>query len=255
MTIQYCSDLHLEFRENEEYLLQHPIEPQAEVLILAGDVVPFARKNKAKHFLNELSDKFRVVYWLPGNHEYYGSDISQRSGCFREAIKHNVFLLNNQVVQEGNVHIICSTLWSYISPAAEWDIAAGVTDYRVISYHNEPFRPLHNNRMHKENLAFIQKAVSEVNTGKIVVATHHLPTYQHYPEQYKNSTISEAFATELSGYIASSPVDYWIYGHHHANVADFTIGQTHMCTNQLGYVKYNEQHGYCNAAVISIEAE
>jgi hypothetical protein len=38
MKIQYCSDLHLEFSINRNYILQNPIKPVGDVLILGGDV-------------------------------------------------------------------------------------------------------------------------------------------------------------------------------------------------------------------------
>lgn len=31
MNIQYCSDLHLEFPDNKEYILDNPIEPIADI--------------------------------------------------------------------------------------------------------------------------------------------------------------------------------------------------------------------------------
>jgi len=253
-TIQYCSDLHLELPENVKWLQANPILPSADILVLAGDIIPFIEMEQCAGFFSFLADHFQATYWLPGNHEYYGSDIINRSGSFREAIRSNVFLLNNQVEQVGGVTLIFSTLWSHISPAAEWDIARSVSDYRVILQGGERFRPLHSNRLHKECLSFVQSAVADAKASnfKVLVATHHVPTFMHYPKQFKGSIINEAFATELYDYIEPSGINAWIYGHHHCNSPEFLIDNTHMLTNQLGYVRRREYYGFTRECMIEV---
>lgn len=252
MTIQYCSDLHLELSDNTKWLKANPIVPAADILILAGDIIPFVEMEQCADFFSYLSDHFQTTYWLPGNHEYYGGDIAQRSGSFRESIRSNVYLLNNQVEELEGVTLVFSTLWSHISPVAEWDIARAVTDFRSITQGGERFRPMHNNRLHRDCLAFVQSAITDAANSRIGVVTHHVPTFMHYPKQFKGSIINEAFATELYDYIEQSPVNAWIYGHHHSNSAEFRIGNTRMLTNQLGYVRKREYYGFRTDAVVTL---
>jgi hypothetical protein len=50
--------------------------------------------------------------------------------------------------------------------------------------------------------------------------------------------------------IKPSRIAYWVYGHHHTNTPEFAIGNTHLITNQLGYVMRNEQHLFKTDKVI-----
>ena len=62
----------------------------------------------------------------------------------------------------------------------------------------------------------------------------------NYPAQYKGDILNEAFAVELFDFIESSNINYWVYGHHHSNTPEFSIKNTKLITNQLGYVQQNE---------------
>jgi len=240
MIIQYASDLHLEFPENKDFLTANPLKPMGDVLLLAGDIVPFAVLDKHKDFFRYVSDHFEATYWIPGNHEYYYSDIATKSGTLNEKIRSNVSLVNNISMIHDDVKFIFSTLWSKIRTAYQWQVERGMSDFHVIKYNGYRFSADKFNLLHEECLNFVQHELKSETTSKSVVVTHHVPTFLNYPEKYKADVLSDAFAVELFDLIKTSGPDYWIYGHNHNNPPGFKIGKTHLLTNQLGYVKYDE---------------
>lgn len=251
MKIQYCSDLHLEFPDNKDYILNNPIEPIADILILAGDIVPFKIIDNHQDFFNYLSRNFKTTYWIPGNHEYYYYNVDS-SKFLDTKIRENIFLVNNCVKEVSGINLIFSTLWSNISESKRWLIQQSLSDFKVIKYIDRIFNVDDYNLLHKESVEFIQKALALKSDKKAIVVTHHAPTFVNYPEKYINSKINEAFATNLTELIEYNDIDYWIYGHHHSNVNDFQIGNTKLITNQLGYVKYNENIGFNSKAYIKV---
>jgi predicted phosphohydrolase len=244
MKIQYASDLHLEFPENRMYISENPLKPEGDILILAGDILLFRSLDDHKDFFDYCSDNFAFTYWVPGNHEYYYSDINERSGELNEAIRSNVFLVNNTLANHGSVNLIFSTLWTKIYPDKAWSIQNGLNDFRVIRSGENRFSTIEYNKLFNVNLNFLEAAIKNNTVENCIVVTHHVPTFMHYPTEYLGSPINQAFAVELDEFIQSSSIDYWIYGHHHRNITDFKIGDTHMLTNQLGYVRANEHKGF-----------
>jgi predicted phosphodiesterase len=91
MKVQYCSDLHLEFPENRKFLKRNPLKVVGDILVLAGDVVTFHDFEKAHEFFDFACDYYSAVYWVPGNHEYYGADISDKPSPLCEKIKRLIF--------------------------------------------------------------------------------------------------------------------------------------------------------------------
>ena len=252
MKIQYCSDLHLEFPENNKYMNKHLLEVAGEVLILAGDILPFGLHKKQTGFIDFVADHFEMVYWIPGNHEYYGYDLATVANPLLEKIRSNVWLVNNQVIMYKDVNFICSTLWSRIEVVHALEIQRSISDFFSIQWEGKKLTTEQFNELHNQSVSFLEKAFKEKNTDKTVAVTHHVPTLDQYPKKYRNSPLSGAFVTELYDLIHDSGANYWIYGHHHYNIPEFKIGATAMLTNQLGYVHHGEHYKFNKKAVIDI---
>jgi predicted phosphohydrolase len=249
MTIQYASDLHLEFPNNKAFLKENPLEAKGDILLLAGDIMPFHQLDKHKDFFKYLSDHFKTTYWIPGNHEYYYFDIAKKSGVLNEAIKKNVHLVNNIALHIEDIRFIFSTMWSKIDVNNNWLIENSMNDFKVIKNNGYKLSIKDYNQLHKDSMLFLKETFKTI-TGKSIVMTHHVPTFMHYPEKYKTSILNSAFAVELFETIEKSAINYWIYGHHHQNTRDFKIGNTKMLTNQLGYVDHGEHLGFNKEKII-----
>ena len=252
LTLQYCSDLHLEFERNRKWIGKYPLAVKGDVLLLGGDIMLFAQMDQHHDFLDYVAANWEATYWIPGNHEYYHADIAHRSGTLHEAVRHNVFLVNNTTISLGDTDLVCSTLWSHISPAGEWEINRAMNDFKVIKSGSNSLTIPEYNQLHSKARHFVEQAVMSSTAKHKVVLTHHVPTLMNYPPKYKGDVLNEAFAVELHDFIEGSGVDCWLYGHTHYNTPDFTIGKTKMLTNQLGYVHYGENKHFNNAKTFTL---
>jgi predicted phosphohydrolase len=252
MKIQYASDLHLEFPENNAFLGRTPLKVKGDVLLLAGDIVPLSQIDSHNGFFNFLSDNFNVTYWVPGNHEYYHSDIVNKGGYLNEKIRENIFLVNNTMISVGETAFVFSTLWTKIGQDNQMEIELRFSDFHVIRHAGRLLSIKDYNSLHEQSLLFMKEQLPKVSERTTIVVTHHVPTFMNYPEIFPGDTLNEAFAVELGGLIKETKPDYWIFGHSHANRGDFMIGNTGMLTNTLGYVMYNEHELFDRGRVIEV---
>ena len=255
MNFQYASDLHLEFAQNKKAVLKKPLLPAAEILILAGDIIPISDLEQHQDFLNYLSDNFKMTYWLPGNHEFYGSDLSTMPNSFEESIRPNILLLNH-IVKEiadpaGPIELIFSTLWSHIPLHLNEIVTKRVQDFNQIQWNGGKLTPQVYNQLHQDALDFLAPALESKNVRKMVIS-HHVPSFLNYPKKHQNDPINACFASNLDDFMQKTPKKAWIFGHHHVNIPPFLIGQTKLYTNQLGYVKLKEEAGFDRSATIEV---
>jgi predicted phosphodiesterase len=256
MKIQYASDLHLEFPENRKFLQENPLKPVGNVLVLAGDIGYLAEYALYANFWDYVSANFRETIVAIGNHELYTYfDLADISDGLVSTIRPNVKVYYNAVVQIDNVDFIVSTLWSKIPIADAYLTERGVNDFYRILYKGKRLSYNVFNDEHERCFDFIRRGVLNTpNDRKIVVVTHHVPSFELSSPDFAGSHINGAFTTELGNYIAESNIDYWIYGHSHRNI-DKTIGNTKCVSNQLGYVSHNENISFVQDKYFEIEIE
>lgn len=231
---QIVSDLHIEYRTNEVPDPLTLITPSAEILILAGDIGSFYQYNQLKTFLINLCPHFKVVIYVPGNHEYYtmkGYPPQKMKILLQKFIEmensiDNLYILNKSSVQINDVCIVGCTLWS--NP----DVSVPPFIVRI---------PEMNTRMYKQKfeseLGYIQKMIKycKKKKKKLMVVTHHCPTYSVITtkKKLKDKYIS-LYASHLDHILNSDMVHTWVAGHIHINFNLITEGGTHLVGNQKG---------------------
>lgn len=253
MIIQYCSDLHLEFPENRDWLEKNPIKPIGDILLIGGDTFYLGDGFEDHRIFDYFSQNFKEVLLIPGNHEFYGGfDCAMCMELdFKHKIRDNVFMVNNTVKEFDDVQIILSTMWSRIKENGD-PIKWYLNDFRLIKHNGNKLTVDDYNNLFDTSWAFLIDNIQQKSTKKNVVITHHLPSELCNLEKHKNSMLNEAFCTDLTDHIRDSEVDYWIYGHSHGNKKPFTIGKTTMLTNQMGYIQLNENGAFKTDAVIEL---
>jgi len=194
---------------------------------------------------------FHKPDYNPANNERLTRGMTTESHCTE--ILPDVKAYYNAVVRLQDTDIIVSTLWSYIRPEDAFYTERGVSDFYRIMYNGHRMRADDFNQEHERCKTFIQQAVLNSKAPNKVVLTHHVPTFLCQAKEFVGSKINGAFVTELGDYIATSNIDYWIYGHSHRNI-DAEIGHTRILSNQLGYITHGEhlRNGYKNSKYIEI---
>lgn len=254
MKIQYASDLHLEFADNWRKLKQEgPMNVRGDILVLAGDIGYLGDDNYQTHpFWDWASENYQQVIVALGNHEFYKFyDLSSMHDGLIGEIRPNIHYYYNDVIHIQDIDIIVSTLWANITLEDAYITEHSVTDFRRILYGEDILTFADFNREHKRCLEFIKQSVADSTAKHKIVVTHHVPSFQLMSPEFLGSHINGAFTVELADYIATSGIDYWIYGHSHRNI-DKAIGTTRCVCNQFGYAFHNEHLTFDRNKILEI---
>ena len=89
------------------------------------------------------------------------------------------------------------------------------------------------------------------NDGKLVVITHHVPTYNIDYKQKKLDKYKSLYFSNLDYLMKSENMSTWICGHIHYNFDKMTFGGVRLVSNQKGKPKDNIQD-YSSEFVINV---
>jgi DNA repair exonuclease SbcCD nuclease subunit len=261
MKFQIASDIHLEVLEmsddfdmNDEETFRFIIEPEAPILILAGDITSLHAKCTLP-FLNWCSKKFEHTFWIMGNHEYYARISIPKDAIlenYRRICPNNVHILDNETYILENVLFVGSTLWSNISEEDDLEIQQRINDYRMI--YTEQGRRICVAEVRaefKKNLQFLEDTIASNPDKQIVIITHHAPLNKNTSfADYEGEVTNTAYATHID-LKNDSNVRYWIYGHTHHN-AQLKKGNYTVMSNQFGYFGEHTGMTYEFSGVVDI---
>jgi predicted phosphodiesterase len=225
-----ASDLHLEFYQDRGRSLLQGLawDRDASAVILAGDIgVAGKRRATLEVAFQFFSALFPAVFYVPGNHEFYGTRAPQAVDRIRKLVADypGVTLLEPGVIGRWeDRRVVGSTLWFPFAPGHA-DISDQMNDFSVI----KEFRPW----VYEQNAAHVGWLTEVVAEGDIVV-THHLPTQRSVASRFVGNPLNAFFVCDLEKLIEERRPALWVHGHTH-DACRYEVGPTMVLSNPFGY--------------------
>ena len=237
MKIQLVSDTH--YGMHQECTL---VNPKANILILAGDIVSHPRN--AKYFLTSLRKESDIpVLYVLGNHEFYDGNLYTTVDRYKKALKSipDVHILEKEVFEYEGVNFLGMTMWTDLSdPLVALAAQASLNDYEFIERKpGEHIRPSDVDEEYQTNKAWLEENLKALRGQENVVITHHAPTVEcrntYYDYERGNVWRRRAFCNELTTLIQQNDIKLWCYGHTH-RTKSLKLKGTRIVSNQMGFV-------------------
>lgn len=260
--IRLVSDLHLEFHQDQfksggypyavsllNDILKPLVDDKKSILILAGDILLLKNINDYDNFFKVVSERFKTVLWVFGNHEWFKNKIKPERIVDAKAKMvpyGNIHILNNETYEDDHHYFIGTTLWSDIKKGdymTALDVVAVSNDFKKIDFKEgnrySKLRPRQVTKMFMDNEKFIQSELLRLkgNPKKKVVITHHPPTEKAITDRMKlHPDFWSDFGNVKFSYLVEHDIvpDLWVHGHIHEK-QDIKEGDLDIISNARGY--------------------
>jgi predicted MPP superfamily phosphohydrolase len=247
VNIKVISDLHLEFYELSHIngVVEKVIgnwSEKPDILVLAGDICSVSPLHFPKlltffQLLFEMELALEV-YWVWGNHEFYGTDYKDIE--YYEQIKKTIQDLRQKIRPEMDL-FICShdyldskdifmaPLWYGDRPDV-WLLQSNMNDFKQIK-NCSPVDFVNQYNLTKQ----ILQSYTEKNVPKFWIF-HHLPTFLSITSEYKTDRLNCYYVGDLTQEIINLKPQMVIHGHSHTP-QEYWLNRTLIKSNPIGYPK------------------
>ncbi|QOI71033.1 putative serine/threonine protein phosphatase [Erwinia phage pEa_SNUABM_50] len=248
MKFTEISDIHGEI----DFIKELPDQKDT-ILLIPGDIHEVKTYSAYRSIVEVLVNKYKDVVMVPGNHEYYRSNITKVHRKLKELddeFSNFHFLQDDfRVFEDGTdkVLVLGGTLWTDFdggNPLSKIMAKSMMNDYRYIRhgtpeyYWGRKLIPDDVEFFHYKTKQFIKNCVDKhremCDNLKIVVMTHHAPSFQSVDSRYANDSSNGFYCSNMDYYVGDINANVWVHGHVHSS-HDYMIGDTRIICNPRGY--------------------
>lgn len=243
MRLKIFSDLHFEFG-NIHMLEDLFSNIDVDVFICAGDMANSRMIIDVLHTIDKIVQV--PVIFVPGNHEYYGS---QKCYIDEQLLNQNfeyIKILIEGVFEYKDFIFLGSTGW--------WD---DIKYIHTVSLND--FKTIYDIKQNDNGMAwgrkskkFFEESLKKYQDKKVICVSHNMPSHECISEEYKNSSINACFANHWDDIILKYKPSLWVCGHTHDKV-DTEIGETSIIGNPYGYYLHQTNPDFNDNFIINLE--
>lgn len=241
MRILILSDMHREFNWVRNPLPELPTPNSYDVIVFAGDIG--VGTNGILWALDFAEAHKKPKIYVNGNHEYYKHNYAENNETQAALIKDvpDFHLLNPGAVVIGDTTFIGATLWSNFSlsgyPETPYlTFERSINDFKLI----KGFPILDMVDKNADEKEFILRSLENVDTDKVVVVTHFMPSQMCIHPKYLGSNMNPYFANDCDYLMDEFQPELWIYGHTHDRDDQIHKSGTRLVGNPMGYPGENQ---------------
>ena len=259
VSFDLMSDIHLDFMEGNIDFKFNSLFPESnsDYLLVCGDIctnICRPTNNIPKLFFNEATKHYKKVFVVLGNHDYWMPDgvIDETTPSFYtipDYLKKNygndkVVFLENDGVEVDGVYLYGCTMWTDVPPYEQHMVGQRMNDYRFMFKDVGEYVNVQDTvSINHSSFEQLKKFVESHKDDKLVVMTHHAPSFMSCNKKYQGDYLNVAYANRFENFIINNNIKVWCHGHMHDS-SDYVIGDTRVLCNPCGYLFDDRYHSW-----------